>query len=471
MKQCLVALIALLSFGPAWADRLYSDSFEVPVVGPYFPRVGNTFALPPGPTADQLEWIMGELAAGETTTPAEIAAHFDPAWSVSVANTQAFFQTLRTSFPNAIIRDVVAVTPVQVTVVISKPDLSTPYGFLNLEAHYTGAHGILIFSVSNYFGSVQYAEDQTLTLTQAVTKFGTLSSAPAMLVGRIGASGQCTAIEDLNASQPHATASIFKLWVLAGLARGMNLGSIDIGENIQLVSSALAPAGTINNEPLGTLFSIVDMATLMIGISDNTATDHVHHRVGRPLIDDAIDAYGVADPTILKPLLDISEQFHLLFSFPLATAQAYINGSETYQQQFIDNQIVPLGPYTSGTYSNPGLLTAGSWRASPMDICNAFAHHRRLPQGSDAMNIVNQALTAQSAQPEVRNAWDRVWYKGGSLSGGDGYHVLTHAWMVQKNDQDPYVVIAMSNSDSGGIDQYKVQSITGRILQLVSQMP
>ncbi|MEO5625893.1 MAG: hypothetical protein ABIQ70_07795, partial [Dokdonella sp.] len=77
----------------------------------------------------------------------------------------------------------------------------------------------------------------------------------------------------------------------------------------------------------------------------------------------------------------------------------------------------------------------------------------------------------QSAQPEVRNAWDRVWYKGGSLSGGDGYHVLTHAWMVQKNGQDAYVVIAMSNSDSGGIDQYKVQSITGRILQLVSQMP
>ncbi|MEO5558056.1 MAG: serine hydrolase, partial [Dokdonella sp.] len=422
MKRCLFILIGLLSFGTAWADRLYSDGFEVPVVGPNFPRVGNTFPLPPGPTADQLEWIMGELAVGQTTTPAEIAAHFDPSWSVSVANTQAFFQTLRTSFPNAIIRDVVAVTPAQVTVVISKPDLITPYGFLNLEAHYTGAHGILIFSVSNYFGSVQYAVDQTLDLTQAVAKFGTLSSAPAMLVGRIGASGQCTAIADLNASQPHATASIFKLWVLAGLARGMNRGSIDIDENIQLVSSLIAPSGTINNEPLGTLFSISDMATLMIGISDNTATDHVHHRVGRSLIGDAIDADGVADPTILKPLLDISEQFHLLFSFPLATAQAYINGSEAYQQQFIDNQIVPLGPYVSGAYSNPGLLTSGSWRASPMDICNAFAHHHRLPQGSDAMNIVNQALSAQSAQPEVRNAWDRVWYKGGSLSGGDGYH-------------------------------------------------
>jgi hypothetical protein len=29
------------------------------------------------------------------------------------------------------------------------------------------------------------------------------------------------------------------------------------------------------------------------------------------------------------------------------------------------------------------------------------------------------------------------------------------------------VVVAMSNDDAGGVDEYRVQSVTGRLLQLV----
>ena len=83
------------------------------------------------------------------------------------------------------------------------------------------------------------------------------------------------------------------------------------------------------------------------------------------------------------------------------------------------------------------------------------------------MDLVNHAMGASSAQPDVRNHWDRVWYKGGSLASGNGYHVLTHAWMLENSGEDPYVVVAMSNSEAGGIDQYRVQSITGRVLELV----
>ena len=190
------------------------------------------------------------------------------------------------------------------------------------------------------------------------------------------------------------------------------------------------------------------------------------------MINAFVDHSGVADPNVLKPVLDISEQFHLFDSFPLATALQYVNGTETFQQQFLDQQIVPLGPDTqNGGYNNVSLYTSGSWRASPLDICAAFSRLRREAQGSDQMWLVDHALGAQVAQPNVRDLWNRVWYKGGSLSSGsDGYHVLTHAWMLENTNEDPYVVIAMSNDDNGGIDQYKVQSIAGRILQLVAAM-
>jgi hypothetical protein len=452
----------------AQADRLYADGFEIAAIDPLFPLVDGHYDLGAGPAATQLEWILSELASGETTTPAEISAHFDPAWTVPVAETQAFFQTLRTTFADARVTDVVAVTPVQVTVVIDTPGSGAPSGYLNLNVRYSGAQGIVQFGVSNFNGQLQYPEDQALDLAQAVAKFHTLSGTPALLVGRIGTDGQCSQVADDAAGELRATASIFKIWVLGGVARTVAQGLLAPEDPIPLVASELAPGGTINSEPLGTPFPVADLATLMIGISDNTATDLLHEEVGRERIGQFVDG-SVADPTVLRPLLGISEQFHVFRSFPLDVALAYVDGTEAYQQQFLEQEIEPLGPLVHYPYFHVQLLTHGTWRASPLDVCAAFARMRRLPQGSDAIAMADRALGAGAAQPGVRGAWDRVWYKGGSLASGAGLHVLTHAWMLEERGSDPWVVVAMSNSDGGGIDQYKVQSITSRILQLVAE--
>ncbi|MEO7916782.1 MAG: serine hydrolase, partial [Dokdonella sp.] len=238
---------------------------------------------------------------------------------------------------------------------------------------------------------------------------------------------------------------------------------------VPMVASEIAPGGTINSEPLNTPFTVRDLAKLMIGISDNTATDLMHQLLGRTFLNQVIVDFGVAQPDLLTPLLGISEQFHLFTSFNMTTALTYVNGTQAFKNQFLQNNIVPLGPNTGGAFANVPLYTDGSWRASPTDICRAFGQMLRLPQGSEAIMTVDAAAGAGVAQPDVRAKWDRVWYKGGSLaSGANGFHVLTHAWMLQNAGQDPYVVIAMSNSVNGNIDQFFVQSVTGRILQLVA---
>lgn len=472
MNARLFALAAGLALAPAaHADRLFSDGFQIPVPPSQFPLVGGTYQIPPGPAADQLAWILHELRSDETTTAAEVQAHFDPGYDVPTM--QSFFATLRGLFPDAVVTDVIGVTPVDLTVLINTPGAGAPYGFVHLQARYTGQHLVAQFGVSNFSGSVMYPADASLTLAQAVAKFHTLSASPALLVGRIGrTSGACSTIAGDAPGELRATGSIFKTWILGGLADAVATGSIDMADTMPLQAAWLAPGGTINAEPLGTSFTVTDLAALMMGISDNSATDHLHHLTGRTRIDAFIGHSGVADPHVLAPLLDISEQFHLFHSFPLAAAQAYVDGSEAYQQQFIDEQIVPLGPDTgSGPYNNVSLFTSGSWRASPLDICAAFSRLRREPPGSDALWLVDHALGAQVAQPNVRALWDRVWYKGGSLSSGaDGYHVLTHAWMLENAGEDPYVLVAMSTDDGGGIDQYQVQSVTGRILQLLAAM-
>ncbi|HET9033575.1 MAG TPA: serine hydrolase [Dokdonella sp.] len=467
MKRILLALLALAAI-PAAQAQLFVDSFDPPSITPQFPFVAGAYQLPPGPAVDQLQWLVSELAAGETTTLAEVSAHFDP--SFNYPGMVSFINQVRSEHPNARISDVVTVTPVTTVVVIDSPGDPSPSGYMIVGAHYTGAKKIVEVYVFDYFGSVQYPADQTLTMAQAATKFATLSSAPSLLVGRINSANQCTTIQDRNANTPRATASIFKTWVLGGVGQSIVEGTLSSTEILPMVASELAPGGTINSEPLNTPFPLSDLATLMMGISDNTATDLLHERVGRTRLDQIVTEYGVAQPNLLQPLLGISEQFHLFLSFPLAQALTYVNGTQPFKYQFLHDNIEPLGPNNGGPYFHESLLTSGTWRASPFDICRAFAKLRRLPQGSEAFKTVDAALGAGAAQPEVRDRWDRVWYKGGDLtSGANGKHVLTHAWMLENAGEDPYVLIAMSNSNTGGIDEYNVQSVTGRMLELLSQ--
>jgi hypothetical protein len=464
----------LLALLPVSAHaQLYVDGFDPPRIDPLFPLVAGTYQLPSNPMTNQLQWLIGELAAGETTSVAEVNAHFDSSWLAQnpVAATQAFIQSVRSAYPDARITDVIAVTPVSGTFVIDSPGSPPPSGFMVFSARYSGTQRITQFGVSTYGGSVQYPEDMTLSMSEAADKFATLSSAPALLVGRINSAGQCTTMQDRNANTPRATASIFKTWVLGGLGQSIVEGTLSSSEVLPMVASEIAPGGTINVEPLNTPFPVSDLAKLMMGISDNTATDLLHERVGRTRIDQIVTEYGVAQPDLLRPFLGISEQFHVFLSFNLTDALSYVNGTQPFKYQFLQDRIVPLGPNNGGPFFHTQLLTDGTWRASPYDICRAFAKLRRLPQGSEAFKTVDAAFGAAAAQPDVRAEWDRVWYKGGSLSSGAGFHVLTHAWMLENAGQDPYVVIALSNSPSGGIDPFFVQSITGRMLELLSLLP
>lgn len=473
MKRYLGVLVGVMALATAQARPLFVDGFEPPSIAPLFPVVGGQYQLPPGPAADQLRWLIGELAAGETTSIAEINAHFDAGWlsQTPAAQTQAFIASVRASYPDAVITDVIGLTPVRATVVIDSPGSPPPSGFLSFGTRYAGEGRIVLFGVSSYGGSVQYPVDRTLTLAQAADKFATLSPSPGLFVGRIGSGGQCSEIAGRSADLPRATASIFKLWVLGGVGRAIAAGPLAAAEQLPMVASEIAPGGIINSEPLNTPFPVAELAVLMMGNSDNTATDLLHQRVGRERLDQVVAGFGVAQPDLLTPLLGISEQFHLFRSFPLNEALGYVNGSQAYKRQFLAERIEPLGPNTGGPFFHAGLLTDGSWRASASDVCRAFGQLRRLPQGSEALITVDAALGAQAAQPDVRGQWDRVWYKGGSLSSGAGYHVLTHAWMLEHAGEDPYVVVAMANNPAGGIDEYAVQSVTGRLLELVSLMP
>lgn len=452
-------------------DTVFLSSFEGETIPPLFPRAGGEFQLPSNPTTDQLAWLLSELDAGENTTTAEVQAHFVPGFD-PVTIRDFINDVLRVSYPNATIIDVIGVTPVMLTAVIDGDSGPASSGFLQFGAEFTGTQLINFIQVSDFFGSVQFPDDMNLTLEQAVDEFQTLGTENSLFAGFINDAGQCEAIIERDSTTLRALGSVFKMWVLGGVASDIEGSLINRGDNVTLVAAERAAGGTINNVPLGTNFSVQEMATLMMAISDNTATDHLHELVGRDLIGNIVQLYGVNDPDILLPFLNISEQFHVFTRFDLPTANSYVNGTEMFQEQFLMNSIEPEGPSfpVNFPFFHDSLLTDGSWRASAVDICQTLAGLRETGAANDAFTLVNEAMGSQSAQPGIRNVWDRVWYKGGSLeSGATGLHVLANAWLLENSGEfPPFVVVALANNPAGGIDIFQVQSLTSRIVELMA---
>jgi len=459
--------VAIAGGGPTIVPALETDQ-------------SGAIVLPPGPASDQLNWFIDQLAA-DNTSIAEINQRFTPGFIQNVPATelQSFIDGLRTgNFRNAEIIDVVTVTPVTITAVIRNDEPNAVEGFLNITTLFGGTGQIDQLSVANFGGNVQFVNDQSLTLDQAADDFLSTGTDNSLLVARINSSNQCEAIVERQSGTPRTIASIFKVWVLGALAQAIEDGTISADAVIDLDPAQFALGGVINGNPAGTPFPIADLATLMIGISDNTATDHIHNLLPQTLLDSRVSAYGHATPELLLPLLSISQQFSLFFTFPLEIASSYVNGTESFQAQFLVDEIEPVGSVLGGPVFNNSLLVDAAWMASPTDICNAYARLRAMPIGTEQFEIVDRAMSASVAQPDVRNTWDRVWYKGGSLSGSDSstpleLRVLTHAWFLESAERGRFFVAALANNPvpgTGSIDTFEVQSLTSRILQLVGEL-
>ncbi|MEV0680609.1 serine hydrolase [Actinosynnema sp. NPDC050436] len=103
----------------------------------------------------------------------------------------------------------------------------------------------------------------------------------------------------VDADDPVPSASVFKVPVAVELARQGAAGEVDLGERITYV----AGTGTMSPFGLATFrhdltISWHDLAVLMIGISDNVATDLVVERIGLPSVARLLADLGFKDTAV-----------------------------------------------------------------------------------------------------------------------------------------------------------------------------
>ncbi|MEM7738796.1 MAG: serine hydrolase [Deinococcota bacterium] len=248
-------------------------------------------------------------------------------------------------------------------------------------------------------------------------------------------------LTQVKADTPLAVGSAFKLLVLNVLQEQILNGEHTWDEVVYLRESWRSlPSGVIQDWPVGTAVTLETLATLMISISDNTATDALIDILGR----DALEARTARN----KPFLTTGEAFSLKLN---ADALARYRNADTADKYDILTELAP--PDLAGFTGEPMALDI-EWFFSIRDLCEQM----RTVKDLELMRI----------NPGLANAnrWQKVAYKGGSEPG-----VLAFVTWLEAASGEAYCVAVAQNNPDAALDEAVLSRLYRNLLAYVATLP
>ncbi|HEY9642296.1 MAG TPA: serine hydrolase [Coleofasciculaceae cyanobacterium] len=113
---------------------------------------------------------------------------------------------------------------------------------------------------------------------------------------------------DLNGEETFSAASTIKLPILIAFFQDLDAGKISLNETLVMRDDLIASgSGTMQDEPVGTPFSVQETVDKMITISDNTATNMIIDRLGGiDRLNQRFQSWGLQNTVIRNWLGDFS---------------------------------------------------------------------------------------------------------------------------------------------------------------------
>ena len=256
-------------------------------------------------------------------------------------------------------------------------------------------------------------------------------------------------IAGINETAPLAIGSAFKLYVLGSLALAVQSGAL-AWEDILAIRDEWKslPSGVLQNEPAGTELSLRAFAEKMISISDNTAADHLMHRLGRGNVETAMVQMGIANPVQNLPFLTTRELFALKLAADRTMVQAFLDG-RGYERlgmlAAIDS--LPVDLSMAMTWNAPRYIEQIEWFASANDLANAISW-LLAKSNEPGLEPLRKILSLNPGVALNRSTWAFASFKGGSEVG-----VLTLTWFLTSASKRSFVFSAALNDTSKAIDE------------------
>ena len=255
--------------------------------------------------------------------------------------------------------------------------------------------------------------------------------------------------------------SAFKLWVLGELAREVGAGDRKWSDVVP-VGPASLPSGITQNWPAGSPVTIQTLATLMISISDNTATDTLVSLAGDQL-DDFVTKAGVPG---LAPVLTTRQMFALKSPANADLAAQWASSlTPSARRKLLDGnaqrlRTTPVDPMMFA--GKPSKIDTLEWFASPAETAGMFDWLRK--EGGEtplALLAINAGI-----DPATRGKFDYVGFKGGSEPG-----VVTLNFLVRRKDGRWLAIAAGWHRNDAGVEENRLIMLMTRALVLLADGP
>ncbi len=207
----------------------------------------------------------------------------------------------------------------------------------------------------------------------------------------------------VNADASLAVGSSFKLAVMAALKQRIAAHQLSWQQQIALKASDKSlPSGILQTRPVGSRYTISEVARSMISISDNTAANMLIRVVGRSAIDPLI-------PRRDRPLLSTREVFILKAPANHDLVVRFLAASTPSQRlavlNAVDRRPLPSPRVLNRLLERGPLVPQIEYFFTARQLCGLMGQVSELPQMS-----VNPGVAA-------RPDWTHVAFKGGSEAG------------------------------------------------------
>lgn len=314
------------------------------------------------------------------------------------------------------------------------------------------------------------ATPQLKTLDEIAKKISKLRGTTGFLVAKLDKSslGKVWTLAPIAAWNPDtalALGSAFKLYVLAALLKEINSGERGRSKRhwsdvIYLDSASRAfPSGQMHVWPDHAPVTLETAATLMISISDNTATDLLIHTLGRKTVEAMLRETGNSHADRDIPFLTVLEAFKLKEKSQ-NLGKEYVELSVEKKREFLDTKVA--GFPREGVGHAEGMIDKIEWFASPSDIANVLKYifdHSASGTGFRAREI----LSVNPGLPLDKSRWEYIGYKGGSEPG-----VLNLSFLLRsKLTDDWYVITGTWNDPDAALNESDFEGYIQRATELV----
>ncbi|MBL0925548.1 MAG: serine hydrolase [Sphingomonadaceae bacterium] len=285
--------------------------------------------------------------------------------------------------------------------------------------------------------------------------FAALPGKAGYLTEKSGADGRRQQIAGRATGQQFAIASTFKLYILAELASQVQAGRRSWSDVVPILDNSYSSSAT-QNWPRSTPATLQTLATWMISVSDNAATDALMRVLGRDAVERKLATIGHSDPDKALPMLTTVEVFSLKSNPGLRTR--FEKATEPQQRELLDKEAKALkfeSIDVSKLGSGPVAIDSIEWFASPADIANLLNNIRRTGNQT-ALDImaVNKGVSPASAAK-----WKFLGYKGGSEPG-----VISMSFLAQSKAGDWYTISGSWNDPTKEVDNAKFTALMARLL-------